>query len=62
MSSLRRGGEHITRIAATPMSQVLDQKRREMWETMNGPERPEHPPARYLLSKLNFSMQRSIRR
>ena len=57
MSSLRRGGEHITRIAATPMSQVLDQKRREMWETMNGPERPEHPPARYLLSKLNFSMQ-----
>jgi hypothetical protein len=57
MSSLRRGGEHITRIAATPMSQILDAKRRELWAAMGEPQRPEHPPARYLLSKLNFSAE-----
>ena len=57
MSSLRRGGEHITRIAATPMSQILDAKRRELWATMGEPQRPEHPPARYLLSKLGYSLQ-----
>jgi len=56
MSDLRRGGTHVTRIAATPMSQILDQKRREMWKAMAEPERPEHPPARYLLSKLNYSV------
>jgi hypothetical protein len=57
MSGLRRGGEHVTRIAATPMSQILDAKRRELWAAMGEPERPEHPPARYLLSKLNFSAE-----
>jgi hypothetical protein len=56
MSSLRRGGTHITQIAATPLSQVLDEKRREMWAAMAEPPRPEHPPARYLLSKLNYSV------
>ncbi|WP_294124313.1 hypothetical protein, partial [Sphingomonas sp.] len=56
MSGLRRGGEHLLHIAATPMSQILDQKRRELWEKLSEPERPEHPPARYLLSKLNFSL------
>jgi hypothetical protein len=56
MSGLRRGGEHITRIAATPMSQILDAKRRELWEKMGKPDRPEYPPARYLLSKLNYSV------
>ena len=54
MSSLRRGGEHITRIAATPMSQILDAKRRELWEKMGEPERPEFPPARYLIPKPGF--------
>jgi len=57
MSSLRRGGEHITRIAATPMSQILDAKRRELWEKMGEPARPEYPPARYLIPKLNFSLE-----
>lgn len=56
MSSLRRGGEHITQIAATPMSQILDEKRRELWEKMGEPARPEHPPARYLISKTGFSL------
>jgi hypothetical protein len=34
MSSLRRGGTHITQIAATPMSQMLDEKRRELWDKL----------------------------
>jgi hypothetical protein len=56
MSDLRRGGTHVTQIAATPMSQILDERRREMWAKMGEPDRPEHPPARYLLSKLNHSV------
>jgi hypothetical protein len=56
MSDLRRGGHHITRIAATPLSQILDEKRRELWAKMAEPERPKYPPARYLVSKLNFSL------
>jgi hypothetical protein len=54
MSSLRRGGEHITQIAATPMSMILDEKRRELWGKMGQPERPEYPPARYLVEKPGF--------
>jgi hypothetical protein len=55
MSRLRRGGTHITQIAATPLSQILDERRREMWAKLAEPDRPEYPPARYLVSKLNFS-------
>ena len=54
MSGLRRGGEHITQIAATPMSMILDEKRRELWARMAEPERPEYPPARYLVPKAGF--------
>jgi len=58
LSELRRGGHHLTQIAATPMSQMLDAKRRELWLAMMGePERPEHPPARYLLSKVGYSLE-----
>jgi len=57
LNDLRRGGHHLTQIAATPMSQMLDAKRRELWAAMKEPERPEHPPARYLLSKLNYSLE-----
>jgi len=57
LSELRRDGHHMTQIAATPMSQMLDAKRRELWAAMSDPERPEHPPARYLLSKLNYSLE-----
>jgi len=55
MGNLRRGGTHVTQIAATPMSQILDEKRRELWAKLAEPNRPEYPPARYLVSKLNFS-------
>jgi hypothetical protein len=57
LNDLRRGNHHITEIAATPMSQILDAKRRELWAMMKQRERPEHPPARYLLSKLNYSLE-----
>ena len=56
MSSLRRGGESVIGIAATPMSQILDAKRRELWEKMGEPGRPEYPPARYLIPKVDFSL------
>jgi hypothetical protein len=57
LSELRRDGRHITQIAATPMSQMLDAKRRELWAMMKQPERPEHPPARYLISKVGYSLE-----
>ncbi len=57
LSNLRRGGTHITQIAETPLSRILDQKRREMWQAMGDPDRPEHPPARYLISKLDYSLE-----
>jgi hypothetical protein len=57
MSQFRRGDEPITRIAATPFSQILDAKRRELWAKMGEPDRPEYPPARYLVTKPGFLLQ-----
>lgn len=56
IANLRRGGEHVTRIAATPVSEMLDAKRRELWDKMGEPKRPEYPPARYLIPKIDFSL------
>lgn len=56
MSELRRDGHGPMEIAATPVSQMLDAKRRELWAKMGEPERPEYPPARYLIPKMNFSL------
>lgn len=41
---LRRGGRNARRIAATPMSLLLDEARRALWQEEGGPERPP-PPA-----------------
>ena len=57
MSQFRRGGLSIVQIAATPFSQILDQKRRELWAKHGEPDRPEYPPARYLVSKPGFLLQ-----
>ncbi|MCL6698671.1 hypothetical protein LZ496_07710 [Sphingomonas sp. NSE70-1] len=57
MSQFRRGGLSIVEIAATPFSQLLDEKRRELWAKMEEPKRPEYPPARYLVSKPGFFTQ-----
>ena len=56
IGDLRRGGHGILDIAETPMSRILDGKRRELWRRMGEPERPEHPPQRYLEQR---SAQRS---
>jgi hypothetical protein len=51
LSEFRRGNASILTIAATPFSQMLDEKRRELWAKMGEPDRPEYPPARYLVKK-----------
>jgi hypothetical protein len=57
MSQFRRASVPITEIAATPFSMMLDQKRRELWAKMGEPDRPEFPPARYLMEKPGFFTQ-----
>ena len=41
-------GHGVIAIAETDFSRFLDDKRREVWRLMDEPERPEHPPQRYL--------------
>ena len=48
LDRLRHDGLHLTDIAETMMSRLLDDVRREAWREMGEPERPEHPP-RHLL-------------
>ena len=36
---------------------MLDDKRRELWKTMAEPERPEHPPERYLAHDQDHSIE-----
>ncbi len=45
----RRGRHGILQIGDTPMSRLLDNARREQWEKMGEPQRPEHPPERFLV-------------
>jgi hypothetical protein len=50
-----RCGEHyLTEIAETPMSRLLDSHRREYWAAEGEPERPEHPPRRYLVDRGDY--------
>ena len=48
IAQCRRGGHGILQIGDTPMSRLLDNARREQWEKMGEPARPEHPPERFL--------------
>ena len=57
LSEFRRGGFHVVQIAATPFTQLLDAKRRELWAKLDEPDRPEFPPARYLVAKDGFFIQ-----
>jgi nucleotide-binding universal stress UspA family protein len=53
-----RCGEHyLTEIAETPMSRLLDSHRREQWAAEGEPERPEHPPRRYLVDRGAYSLE-----
>jgi len=57
LGELRRGGHGILEIAETAMSKALDDKRRELWAAMAEPERPEHPPERYLVEHDDHSIE-----
>ena len=43
LGDLRRGGHRITEIAETPMSRMLDDKRRELWRAMSGAGKARAP-------------------
>jgi hypothetical protein len=45
---LRCGDHHILQAAETPLSRLLGDLRRQRWAEMGEPERPEHPPRRFL--------------
>ena len=57
MGEFRRAGANIFEIAETDMSRLLDAHRRQLWEDMNDPDRPEHPPQRYLINKGPISIE-----
>lgn len=57
MGEFRRAGHNIFEIAETEMSRLLDAHRRQLWEEMNDPDRPEHPPQRYLIDKGPISIE-----
>ncbi len=48
LNQCRRGGHGIFEIAETPFSHMLDEERRKFWAGASEPDRPEHPPQRYL--------------
>ena len=55
-----RMGEHgPLAIAETDMSRCLDAARREVWAEMDEPDRPEHPPRRYLKGYEGYSTEPS---
>jgi hypothetical protein len=47
----RRMGDHPIDLAESPLSRVLGEARRRQWAQMGEPERPEHPPCRYLVDR-----------
>ena len=57
LGDLRRGGHGILEIAETPMSRTLDTQRRALWKVMADPDRPEHPPERYLDVRDDHSLE-----
>jgi len=57
MGEFRRAGFNVFEIAETEMSRLLDAHRRDLWREMEDPERPEHPPQRYLIDKGPISIE-----
>jgi hypothetical protein len=48
LSEFQCAGHVLLQIADTPFSRALDEQRRRMWAEAGEPERPEHPPLRFL--------------
>lgn len=59
LSNLRRDGHGLIEIAQTPFSRFLDDARRLTWSGAIDPsqDRPEHPPARYLVDRDGYSLE-----
>ena len=55
----RRDGHNIFAIAETPMSRMLDDARRALWVEDGAPDRPEHPPRRYLEEHDGYTLEPS---
>lgn len=53
----RMGKHGLLDIAETDMSRCLDAARREVWAEMDEPDRPEHPPRRYLQGYEGYSTE-----
>ena len=54
---LRRDDHHLTEIAETPFSRILDEMRRHVWRAMGEPERPAPPPRHLLVEHDGFSTE-----
>ncbi len=54
LERLRRGDIPIGDVVETPMSRLLGEARRTVWAARGEPERPEHPPRRYLVQHDGF--------
>jgi hypothetical protein len=57
LQRLRRGNHALLQIAETEMSRLLGDARRACWAELGEPERPEHPPRRYLDPNDGFSTE-----
>ena len=63
LAGCRRSGYNLFAIAETPFTRLLDEERRRLWAEEGEPDRPEHPPQRYLdhrtdpATGLGFSLQ-----
>ena len=57
LHAARRDGHGIFDIAETQLSRVLDAERRAVWAEAGAPERPEHPPQRYLSDCGDYSVE-----
>jgi hypothetical protein len=49
LGELRRGSHSLLEIASTPLSDWLDESRRNFWQSEGDPPRPEHPDKRFLV-------------
>lgn len=59
LRSLRRDGHGWLHVAETPFSKALGEQRRQMWSAAQEPERPEHPPRRFLENHGDYSLEPS---
>lgn len=57
LSAFRRDNHRWLHIAETPFSRALGDQRRRIWAEADEPERPEHPPQRFLDRHGDYSLE-----